>query len=220
VKAFYDKVSSIVGRSLSVPTERLIQTLNPVLQGWARYHRGVVAKETFSKLDHQIFWRLLRWGRRRHPRKSGKWVYETYWRTLGSRTVFSGVGTNRRGEPATYALYSLADTPIVRHVKVQVDYNPFDPDWEHYGEQRHAALTAQAIVSNARWTLWTQQGGRCALCEALIDSAETADDHHIVYRMHGGSNALANRVLLHPVCHRRVHALGLEVTKPVPAEGL
>lgn len=216
-KAFYDKVSSIIGRSLSVPTESLIQTLNPVLHGWARYHRGVVAKETFSKLDHQIFWRLLRWGRRRHPRKSGKWVYETYWRALGSRTVFSGMGTNHEGEPATYALYSLADTPIVRHTKVQADYNPFDPDWEHYGEQRHAALMAPAIVSNARWTLWTQQGGHCALCEALIDSADAADDHHIVYRMHGGSNALANRVLLHPVCHRRVHALGLEVTKPVLA---
>jgi RNA-directed DNA polymerase len=27
-------------------------------------------------------------------------------------------------------------------------------------------------------------------------------------------------VLLHSWCHRRVHALGLEVTKPVPARGL
>ncbi|MEK9803907.1 MAG: HNH endonuclease, partial [Curvibacter sp.] len=41
------------------------------------------------------------------------------------------------------------------------------------------------------------------------------DDHHIIYRQHGGSDALSNRVLLHPICHRRVHALGLEVTKPL-----
>lgn len=217
VKAFYDKVRSIVGKSVSVPTERLIQTLNPVLQGWARYHRGVVAKATFSTLDHHIFWRLMRWGRRRHSRKSGKWVYETYWRAFGSRVAFNGAGHNRQGEPVTFVLYSLADTPIVRHVKVQADYNPFDPEWEHYGETRHAAMAAQAIMSTARGTLWTQQGGRCALCEALIDSADEADDHHIVYRMHGGNNSLANRVLLHPVCHRRVHALGLEVTKPAPA---
>lgn len=217
VKAFYEKVRSIIGKSVSVPTERLIMTLNPVLQGWARYHRGVVAKETFSALDHQIYWKLMRWGRRRHPRKSGKWVYETYWRTFGSRVAFSGMGQNRQQEAVTYVLYSLANTPIVRHVKVRAEYNPFDPDWEHYGESRHATLAAQATVSDARWSLWTQQGGRCALCEALIDSADAADDHHIVYRMHGGSNALANRVLLHPVCHRRVHALGLEVTKPVPA---
>jgi RNA-directed DNA polymerase len=217
VKAFYEKVRNIIGKSVSVPTERLIKTLNPVLQGWARYHRGVVAKATFSTLDHHIFWRLMRWGRRRHSRKSGKWVYDAYWRALGSRIAFSGAGHNRKGEPTTYVLFSLADTPIVRHVKVRADYNPFDPDWEHYGETRHAALSAKAIVGTARWKLWTQQGGRCALCEALIDSADGAQDHHIRYRMHGGSNALANRVLLHPVCHRRVHALGLEVTKPVPA---
>lgn len=219
VKAFYDKVSAIIKRSLSVPPERLIATLNSVLRGWARYHQGVVAKETFSKLDHQIFWRLMRWGRRRHPRKSGKWVYKTYWQTIGSRTAFSVRVPSRDGAPVVTELYSLASTPIVRHVKVQAAYNPYDPDWEHYGEQRHAALMAPTIVSTARWTLWMQQGGRCPLCEALIDNASEADDHHIVYRMHGGSNALANRVLMHPVCHRRVHALGLEVTKPVPSTG-
>jgi RNA-directed DNA polymerase len=217
VNAFYDKVRNIIRKSVSVPTERLIKTLNPVLQGWARYHRGVVAKATFSTLDHLTYWRLMRLERRRHPRKSGKWVYQTYWRALGSHSAFSATGQNRQGEPATYVLYKLADTPIVRHVKVQAQYNPFDPDWEHYGETRQAALTAQAILSPARQSLWFQQGGRCALCEALMDSADAVDDHHIVYRMHGGSNALANRVLLHSVCHRRVHALGLEVTKPVPA---
>jgi RNA-directed DNA polymerase len=79
---------------------------------------------------------------------------------------------------------------------------------------------SQDIWDAQRLKLWMQQGGRCALCEQLLDSANAIDDHHIVYRMHGGSDALANRVLLHPVCHRRVHALGLEVAKPVPARGL
>ena len=71
------------------------------------------------------------------------------------------------------------------------------------------------VLKDKRLKLWMEQGGRCALCEQQLDSATAMDDHHIVYRMHGGSNALANRVLLHPVCHRRVHALGLEVAKPV-----
>ena len=54
-----------------------------------------------------------------------------------------------------------------------------------------------------------------------LDSASAMDDHHIVHRMHGGSNALANRVLLHPVCHRRGHAPGLGGGKPVfRTEGL
>jgi RNA-directed DNA polymerase len=89
VKAFYSKVSEVIGSSLSVPTELLIRKLNPVLRGWAEYHKGVVAKATFSRLDHLIYWRLMKWGRRRHPRKSGKWVYDHYWPQLGSRRAMA-----------------------------------------------------------------------------------------------------------------------------------
>jgi RNA-directed DNA polymerase len=79
---------------------------------------------------------------------------------------------------------------------------------------------SQDIRNGQRLKLLLQQDGKCVLCECLFDSVAALDDHHIVYRRHGGSNALSNRVLLHPVCHRWVHALGLEVTKPVPARGL
>ncbi len=220
VKAFYGKVRDVIDSSLSIPTGLLIKKLNPILRGWAEYHKGVVAKAAFSRLDQQVYWRLMRWGLRRHPRKSGKWVYENYWRQLGSRRAFTTTTLNRQDEQVTLVLHQLADTKIVRHQKIMGAYNPFDPKWELYGEERHAAQKSQEIWDGQRLTLWMQQGGHCALCEQLLDSAAEVDDHHIVYRMHGGSNALANRVLLHPVCHRRVHALGLEVTKSVPARGL
>ena len=120
----------------------------------------------------------------------------------------------------TLVLHQLADTKIVRHQKVSGDFNPFDPEWVLYGEQLQVSRMSQDIWDTQRLKLWMQQGGRCALCEQLIGSTDAMDDHHIVYRMYGGSDALSNRVLLHPVCHRRVHALGLEVAKPVPARGL
>ncbi|WP_236907985.1 HNH endonuclease signature motif containing protein [Cronobacter sakazakii] len=58
------------------------------------------------------------------------------------------------------------------------------------------------------------QAGRCALCGEPLDYESGWHDHHLVYRMDGGSDALSNRVLLHPVCHIRVHTLGLQVAKP------
>jgi RNA-directed DNA polymerase len=125
-----------------------------------------------------------------------------------------------QGDATTLVLYQLSDMKIVRHQKVNGDYNPFDPNWVLYGEQLQVARMSQDLWDAQRLKLWMQQGGRCALCEQSLDSTNAMDDHHIVYRMYGGSNALANRVLLHPACHRRVHALGLEVTKPVPARGL
>ena len=218
--AFYDKASSIIERSLSVPTELLIGKLNPVLRGWAEYHKGVVAKKAFSSLDHKIFWRLMRWGLRRHPRHSRQWVLEHYWHRFGSRSDFAGSYQNRDGEKALRLLLRLADTKIDRHIKIKGTYNPFDPADVLYGEWVHRSRMSEDIWDRQRHKLWEQQGGLCALCEQLLDSASDMDDHHIVYRMLGGSHALSNRVLLHPVCHRRVHALGLEVSKPVPARGL
>jgi RNA-directed DNA polymerase len=220
VKALYGKVRDVIDSSLSVPTGVLINRLNPVLRGWAEYHKGVVAKATFSRLDHLIRWRLLRWGLRRHPRKTVQWVHNHYWLQLGTRRAMAATKADAQGDATTLVLYQLSDMKIVRHQKVNGDYNPFDPNWVLYGEQLQVTRMSQDLWDAQRLKLWMQQGGRCALCEQSLDSTNAMDDHHIVYRMYGGSNALANRVLLHPACHRRVHALGLEVTKPVPARGL
>lgn len=222
VKAFYGKVKEIIAGALSVPTETLIQRLNPVLKGWAQYHKGTVAKQTFSKVDHLIYWRLMRWGLRRHPRKTVGWVYGHYWKQCGSRKLFAGLQDDPFGsdERIPLPLYSLADMKIVRHVKVKGDYNPFHPNWVAYGEKLRVQRMGESIWSAQRASLWFDQGGKCALCEQEIDMAdENMDDHHIVYRQLGGSDALSNRVLLHPICHRRVHALGLKVIKPVPSTG-
>jgi RNA-directed DNA polymerase len=221
VKAFYANVKGIIAESLAVPTKRLIQMLNPVLYGWARYHRGVVAKQIFSALDQRIYWRLVRWGLRRHPRKTQKWVYGRYWLHDGSRRVFASTDTDRSGDEVRVSLCQLTDVKIVRHIKVKGDYNPYDPAWEAYGERLRVARMSKDIWDAQRRKLWDDQDGCCAHCRHEIDVAEEGwDDHHIVPIRLGGSNALSNRVLLHPVCHTRVHALGLEVAKPVPARGL
>ncbi len=117
VKAHYDKVAEAISKSISVKTEVLIAKLNPVLRGWANYHRGVVAKQTFSKLDFQIYWKLMRWGLRRHPRKSKLWVKNRYWRRPDKRWEFaadvlmddkSKDGASKQAWPLY--LYKLADT--------------------------------------------------------------------------------------------------------------
>lgn len=220
VQTFYGKVNEIIGTSVSIPTETLIQRLNPLLRGWATYHKGVVAKATFSKLDDQIYWRLMRWGRRRHPRKSAKWVLEHYWKRPKGRWDFMSSSNEWDETSVSRALIKLADTPIVRHVKIKGDYNPFDKEWLLYGEGLRAKRMSKDIRDEQRWSLWGGQLGNCVLCKVPIDDLDDCDDHHIVYRQYGGNDALSNRVLLHRVCHKRVHALGLEVTKPVPARGL
>jgi len=56
----------------------LIIQLNPVIRGWANYHRHVVSKRIFGRIDEQIFQLLWRWARRRHPRKGSRWIKNKY----------------------------------------------------------------------------------------------------------------------------------------------
>lgn len=214
VKTFYSKVREIVKTHKTMKQENLIAMLNPILRGWAQYHHPVVAKETFKRMDNLINWRLTRWARRLHPNKSNLWCKRRHWQRIEGRDEFAATFASTDGR-ITRRLLQLADTEIVRHVKIRGDYNPFDPKDESYGE----ALRTKRMLRNMSYQyetsmLYISQGGRCALCAQPIDEEDGWHDHHLVYKVMGGSDALSNRVLLHPVCHVRVHALGLKVAKP------
>lgn len=212
VKAFYSKVSEIIKASVStLPINALIAQLNPVLRGWSDYHHGVVAKATFSRTDDLIRWRLLRRGRRLHPRKTMGWIVDHYYkREGGGPAFFTGTMDDRFGFKPT--LIKLADTKIVRHVKIKGDYNPYDQSWALYGETLRSKRKSEEFQSHERWKLWKRQQGKCGLCEQELDDFNDMDAHHKVYRQFGGDDSLANMVLLHKSCHARVHALGLGVT--------
>jgi RNA-directed DNA polymerase len=69
VKTFLDKVRETIRKHRSSEQETLINLLNPMITGWANYHRHVVAKETYAEVDSHIWQALWRWAKRRHPTK-------------------------------------------------------------------------------------------------------------------------------------------------------
>ncbi len=214
VKAFYSKVRGILKTHISVKQEDLIAKLNPVLRGWAQYHQPVVAKEAFSRMDGLIYWRLMRWSRRRHPNKSRSWCKSRYWQRIKERDEFAAT-VRAEGGSRTWKLLKLADTEIVRHEKIKGEYNPFDPAWEVYGEKLRTKRMLKSMSYQYETSmLFIKQDGRCALCAEPLDYEGGWHDHHIVRKVDGGSDAMSNRVLLHPVCHTRLHALGLPVSQP------
>jgi len=218
VKAFYEKLGKVIGENLMVKHQDLIRMLNPMLRGWAQYHSPVVAKEAFSRVESLLWWRLMRWAKRRHPNKSADWIRKKYWRSVGDRNwVFAADVLTKDGNKAVMELYSLAGTAIERHKKIKGEFHPFDPQWEAYGE----ALRQERMLKNMRYrkelaTLYMNQRGMCALCGYEMNMETGWHDHHIEYRVAGGSEALGNRVLLHPNCHAQVHSRNLQVVKPVP----
>lgn len=218
VQAFYGKVREIVKSHKTVKQAELIELLNPVLRGWAQYHHPVVAKETFNRLDSLLWWRLLRWARRIHPKKSTPWVVKKYWTIFDGRRDFAAQVRLNNGETQWKRLYRLADMEIVRHKKVKGDFNPFDPKWEAYGEDLRAQRLLKSMAYRVQWSkLLSSQDGKCVRCGGAITKETGWHDHHLEPQGMGGSDALSNRVLLHPVCHNQLHALGLTVEKPASA---
>ena len=219
VEAFYEKLRKVIGERLMVRQQDLIRLLNPMLRGWAQYHSPVVAKEAFSRMESLLLWRLMRWAKRRHPNKNAGWIRQKYWRSVGGRNwVFAADIVAKDGSKQVMELYSLAGTPIERHKKIKGEFHPFDPQWEEYGEDlRRKRMLKNISYRKELATLYMNQRGMCALCGYEMNMETGWHDHHIEYRVAGGSEALRNRVLLHPNCHARVHSRNLQVVKPVPA---
>ena len=129
VKAFLDKVRGILKQAKVWTYDELIYVLNPVIRGWSSYHRHIVAKVTFSRVDHTLWCLIWKWLRHRHPQKSSGWIKKTYYRRWGDRDL---VPTGMKGE----RLYQASSTPIKRHVKVRGAAHPFDPKWTDYFRTR------------------------------------------------------------------------------------
>ncbi len=124
------------------------------------------------------------------------------------------------GLPILPAVRRRPRVRIRRHVKVKSAANPYDPKWELYFERR-LELKIDATLKGRRQVLrlWKEQDGICPVCEQKITELTGWHNHHIVWRVMGGSDRDENRVLLHPTCHRQVHSRGVYVEKPRPARG-
>ena len=63
----------------SLSLDRLIHALNPALRGWTNYHRHATSSRTFSYLSHYLWWRIMRWLRKKHQRLTWKQIKRRYW---------------------------------------------------------------------------------------------------------------------------------------------
>ncbi len=204
VKGHLDKIRDIIKGHKAVKQVELIRMLNPVLRGWANYHSHVVAKETFARVDHQVWSMLWRWARRRHPNKGARWVKEKYFQTQGCRNwIFAAIEEKEDGTERELRLLKEADTPIQRHIKIKADANPHDPRWEPYFEARWAKKMLNSASGRAKlYRVWLSQDGICCSCQAPIMKGSPWDVRHIVKRVDGGTDAASNLQLYHLDCRR------------------
>jgi RNA-directed DNA polymerase len=152
VSSLLEKVRGIIKGHASVTQRALIQQLNPVIRGWAMYHRHIVAKATFSLIDSHIWQLLWRWALRRHPNKGARWVRRRYFRTDGQRSWdFATEAVRADGSIGSLRLFRATTVAITRHVKVRGPAHPFDPAWTPYFARRRAAKHPVGLSGATPW---------------------------------------------------------------------
>lgn len=151
IQSLLGKVRDIVKGNANATQAALIRQLNPVIRGWAMYHRHSAAKATFSSIDSHIWHMLFRWALRRHTTKGARWVLRRYFRPLkGKSWVFatkgSVAGANARAE-----IFRAPTIAIRRHVKIPGACTPFDPEWIAYRARRRASHRSVNLFGATLW---------------------------------------------------------------------
>ena len=213
VQAITAKVKTLCRHAAGATPAQRIDTLHPLLRGWANSHRHSIWSETFAPLDSFVWRRRYRWAKLRHPNKTGRWITErSFPHQPGESWRYTAPTTGKQ------LLRIQAAVKPQRHIKVKSNANPCDPLWEASFQDRDRHLALQRS-SAFRATLLRQQTGHCPICRQLIDGEEPLELHHRdgIHQ----NNQRENLVLLHPNCHRQVHyAPDSTTTVPRPSRGV
>jgi RNA-directed DNA polymerase len=181
--------------------QAVIDSLNPIIRGWANYHRKQAARRTFKKLDHWMFGRQVRYARRAHPTKPRYWLERKYWGRLNlDRNDTWTFGDKQTGR----YLQKFAWFAIERHVLVKGQASADDPSLRTYWQKRrekhksNLSLSWQKIAKNQSYT--------CPVCGQALFNDEELHKHHIQPRRENGPDTYKNYLLVHLYCHQQLTA--------------
>lgn len=210
VLAFCKKVGETIKKMATVKQEILIRKLNPILRGFANYYQGVVSKRTFSYISHRVWKYLWNWCKRRHPKKSLKWVKDKYFHRIKEVDwTFCCMTEDRKGNKnkKPFSLYNVESTPIVRHIKVRGGSSPFNAEETDYWEKRSNKLGKTRWAKGSKYDqVAKKQNYQCPNCKQSLFNGEDIETHHIVLVKNGGSDDAENLIHLHSACHKQEHS--------------
>ena len=80
LRAVMHRIKTLTKRNTTnLSLDELIHALNPILRGWANYYRHAASKRCFAYLSYYLWWRVVRWLRKKHPRLTWKQIKRRYW---------------------------------------------------------------------------------------------------------------------------------------------
>jgi len=147
-RSFLNKVRDTIKNCHGLKTSTMIKRLNPIIRGWTNYHRYVQSAAAFSHADTIIFHSLWRWIKRRHPKKSSKWIIKKYFNHPERKWDFCCKVKDRDGAERLLAVNRASYTKLVRYIKIKGESNPFDPSFKDYFVMRRTFSNVRPISNN------------------------------------------------------------------------
>ncbi len=196
----YRQVAEVIERNKSAEQANLIRLLNRKIIGWTNYYSTVVSKQVFSKLDHLVTKKLLRWAKRRHQHQSRRQTVSKYW-------LFSDKGRGWVFQASDQILRWYADVPIKRHVQVAGTKSPFDGNWAYWCKR----LQHYPLLTFRQAKLLKKQEGKCRWCRLYFKQGDRIEIDHRIPRRYGGRDEYGNLQLLHVHCHDEKTAIDANI---------
>ena len=205
-KRHYEKIAKVIDRNKGVSQELLIKILNPIIAGWCNYYKPFQSKKVFKKISNLVYFKLWKWGVRRHRNKGRKWLRNKYWKTIGKDTwrFCSNSHSNLT------QLIKHQDIPTnIGYIKVKGEASPYNGDLIYWSSRmgRHPEMPKRTA------SLLKKQKGKCNWCELIFRENDVIETDHIIPTTAGGKDEYKNLQLLHRHCHDEKTKSDLEVIK-------
>ena len=192
-KAHYQKIKEVIDKHRAKPQYMLIKNLNPIIRGWCNYFSIGCPSKVFYRMDFQIYWKLQRWARRRHPNKGKHWISNKYFHKIGNRNwVFS-----TRSEKNAFALLEYGSFKAKIHTKIKGNASLYEGNLTYWstrmGEHPEMPMRTASLLK--------KQKGKCTHCGLFFMDEDLIELDHINPKAIGGKDEYKNWQLLHRHCH-------------------
>ncbi len=198
-KRFMENIRKTVKGNKGCKQESLIRMLNRKIRGWGAYYQHGATRDSFQRMDNQIYLSLWQWAKRRHSKKGKRWIANRYWHNIrGNKWTFAAKFKKSNGKEDQLTLLKLSSTfPFMPYTQIKGDMNPFDNDCRLYFNQR---MKAKMLVSlkgrRSLLYLWEKQNRLCPIC------GEPTDTHKAWNVMTSVDNGRKCNILVHDECFK------------------
>jgi RNA-directed DNA polymerase len=211
VKKHWREISDTIWKLKDASAETLIGAIQSKITGWANYYKTAHSSEAFGRLDWLLYKRLTQWAKRKHSKRSIRWINEKYFgvKRKGktkdyTHDVIDGRRWVFRSEQRHIRAYAKHKEQTGSHARVGFDRSYYDGDTAYWADRLSKGY---GDITPSKAKLLRKQEGICPQCQSALTNDDLMHTHHKTYKSRGGTDKYPNLVLLHKHCHDEIHAL-------------